>query len=263
MLTVLQIFIFSLPTLGQPDDRWQAGSSKSLKGEVLTLYCFVETRANPWTSDEKQEKLQALQQAQKWLMEQAANWNVGLQFENADLLEESVWDVVDIPTGTGSGTEQVDWIRKATQQAGYSNAKKAFRKLSNRYGTNNMHLLIFAKADGISYAMRYARGMNKKKYQMEGVLIYQRYDNGAEMPTPAIIAHEILHTSGAWDLYATYAQSREKQNKAMELFPDDIMLRVGYDLHNLKADKLTAWLVGWNQTKEDQFEWFRPEDFKK
>ncbi len=264
MLTMLfQVVVISYSAQSQPDDRWQSGSSQSLRGEVLTLYCFVETKANPWTPDEKRVMLQALQQAQEWLMGQAGNWQVGLQFETKDLHGGEVWEVDDIPTGIGSGAEPVDWIRQATHQAGYRNAKVAYQKLSKQHGQSNMHVLIFAKADGISYAIRYAHGMHKKKYQLEGVLVYQRYDNGAEMPVPAIIAHEILHTCGAWDLYATYAQTREKQAKAMELYPDDIMLRVGHDLNSLKADKLTAWLVGWNPVEESQFEWFRPEDFKK
>jgi len=83
------------------------------------------------------------------------------------------------------------------------------------------------------------------------------------MPVTSIIAHEILHIYGAWDLYTTYAQTREKQTKATELYPDDIMLRVGYDMEILKVDRLTAWLLGWNTQEEEIFEWFRPGDYSK
>ncbi len=247
----------------QPADRWQAGSASTLKGETISFFCFLETNENPWTSAEREKTINLLGQSQSWLAEQANSWNVSLTCESVDLLEGETLKIMTIPSGTGSGAERVDWASLVLKHAGFRNAKHAYKKLSKAFQSKNIQLLIFAKEDGISYAMRYAKGMNKKKYFLETMLIYQRYDNGAEMPVEAIIAHETLHLYGAWDLYATYAQSREKQEAATIRYPNDIMLRVGYDMDTLKVDKLTAWLIGWNQTEEREFEWFRPTDFKK
>lgn len=262
-LSLVALTFWASTSFAQPNDRWQAGSACQLKGEIQSLYCFVETEDSPWTTDVKTEVLSSLTQAQQWIIAQASTWNIPVQFATADLLNGKNLKLPKINSGTGSGQERVDWVSEITKKTGYGNARKAYRKLSKKYKNDNIYLIIFAHADGISYAMRFAKGLSKRKYFLEGILLYQRYDNGTEMPVPAVLAHESLHLYGAWDLYTTYAQTPEKHAKATELYPNDIMLRVNNDLSSLKADKLTAWLIGWNKNKEDIFEWFRPSDFKK
>jgi len=247
----------------QPNDRWQAGSGLQLKGNVVALTCFLETAENPWTEAEKQAMLSSLNQSQQWIGTQANKWGQSVSFQTHDLFEGQPVQIGQMPTGTGSGKERVDWVRVVVEKAGYQNARQAYKKLSKKYHNNNLYLIMFAHTDGISYAMRFARGMNKKKYLLEGALIFQRYDNGTEMPTPAIISHETLHVFGAWDLYTTYAQTADRHSKAMEIYPNDIMLRVSNQLQLLEVDKLTAWLLGWNTREDDVFEWFRPADFKR
>ncbi|HOI33047.1 MAG TPA: hypothetical protein PLC47_09795, partial [Bacteroidales bacterium] len=201
-----------LATIGaaQPKDRWHAGSAKDLKGEVLTLYVFLETDAAPWSSEDKKTKLAELGTAQQWLVRQASKWDVLLEFARRPLGNNESIQLEHIPTGTGSGKERVDWAKEILKKSGYRNARQAYRKLSRKTGFDNLQLLFFANTGGISYAMRYAKNINKRKYFMEAVLIYQRYDNDAHMPVEAIIAHEILHLYGAWDLYTTYAQTTDR-----------------------------------------------------
>ncbi len=256
-------FGFSGPLSAQPNDSWKAGSAYQLSGQSQTVYCFIETADIRWTEEEKKASIQALEEAQNWLVQQAAKWQVPLSFKNHALLQENTIEVPVIEKGTGSGKERVDWVLQVLRQAGYRNARRAYRQLSQQYAAKNIQLVIFARADGVSYAMRFARGMRKQKYFMEGVLLYQRYDNGSPMPLAAVAAHEILHLYGAWDLYPTYAQTADRHAKALELFPNDIMLRVDYDIQRLQVDRLTAWLLGWNTQEEEIFEWFRPSDFKK
>jgi hypothetical protein len=259
----LLLLIFGFGVVAQPNDRWKAGSALSLTDTVQTLYCFVETEANPWLESEKTNMIATLESAQQWLVQQAGHWNVPLFFKNSPLENAETISFDSITTGTGSGRERVDWIKKVVQNAGYRNSRQAYRKLSVKLHNDNILVVVFAHSDGISYAMRYAKGMSKKKYFMEGILVYQRYDNGAEMPVSCIVSHEILHLYGTWDLYRTYAQTLEKQAKAHELYPNDIMLRVDYAMETLKIDRLTAWLLGWDSTEEEIFEWFRPDDYRK
>ena len=247
----------------QPNDSWKAGSALSLTGNATSLYCFIETAENRWTETEKADALQALTEAQNWLVQQAACWDVDLSFQNFALQQDATFVFPSIEKGTGSGKESVDWVNRILKKAGFRNAKKAYKALSTAVGNKNIHLLVFAKADGTSYAMRFARGMRKKKYFVEGVLLYQHYGNGVPVPLAAVGAHEILHLYGAWDLYTTYAQTADRHAKAIEHFSDDIMLRVDYDIQRLQVDRLTAWLLGWNTQEEAFFEWFRPSDFKR
>ena len=262
LLLVLIFFSGIFQLYAQPNDRWHAGSATDLKGEVLSLYVFLEATTNPWTAEEKQVKLNDLSIAQQWLISQANTWGVPLEFSTKPLGKAASLQLENIPTGTGSGSERTDWAMEILKKSGFRNARQAYRKISRQTGFDNIQLIIFAKAGGISYAMRYAKNFKKRKFFMESVMLYERYDNDAPMPVSAIIAHEILHLYGAWDLYTTYAQTADRHQKAQELFPDDIMLRVGYELNQLKVDDLTAWLVGWNKTEQPIFEWFRPEDFK-
>lgn len=262
LLLVLIFFSGIFQLYAQPNDRWHGGSATDLKGEVLSLYVFLEATTNPWTAEEKQAKLNELSIAQQWLISQANTWGVPLNFTTKPLSKAVSLQFENIPKATGSGTERTDWAMEILKKSGFRNARQAYRKISRQTGFDNIQLIIFAKAGGISYAMRYAKNFKKQKFFMESVMLYERYDNDAPMPVSAIIAHEILHLYSAWDLYTTYAQTADRHQKAQELFPDDIMLRVGYELNHLKVDDLTAWLVGWNKTEQPIFEWFRPEDFK-
>jgi len=196
-------------------------------------------------------------------VQQAESWNVALSFQNHGLTAGEAIVVPAISKGTGSGKERVDWVRQIVRELGYCNAKKAYRKIQKKYGIDNIQLILFAHAEGTSYAMRFAKGMRKKKFLLEGILLYQQYTGGSTMPTAAVIAHELLHLYGAWDLYPTYAQTSDRYAKAIELYPNDIMLRVDFRLETLQIGRLTAWLIGWNEQEEAVFEWFRPADFKR
>ena len=259
---LLILFTFQVNGIAQPNDSWKAGSAYQLFGQSNTVYCFIETADNPWTETEKKASLLALQEAQSWLVQQANRWNTALSFKNHALASEAIV-VPAISKGTGSGTERVDWVQQIVCELGYRNAKHAYKHLRRKFGNKNIQLIIFARADGTSYAMRFAKGMRKKKFFLEGILLYQQYSNASAMPTAAVIAHELLHLYGAWDLYTTYAQTADRHAKAIELYPNDIMLRVDFRLETLQIDQLTAWLIGWNKQEEAVFEWFRPSDFKR
>jgi hypothetical protein len=116
-----------------------------------------------------------------------------------------------------------------------------------------------ANKAGRGYAMQYSNEMDKEKYFLEGCLLYKKYDETSGLAS-ASIAHEFLHLFGAWDLYTTFQQAQEKEDKAKKMFPDDIMLRVSYDINELKIDKLTAWRVGLSTFQGKDYEWFRPNE---
>ncbi len=159
--------------------------------------------------------------------------------------------------------KELTGVYRVMQKRGYSNSKQAARKLKRKYDTDNLQVLIFTKGNGRPYALRYANGMNKKKYFLEGVLIYNNYLNAGPVPIQSVAAHEMLHIYGAWDLYNTYSQSKDRQEKARNKWPNDIMLRVDHDITLLEINELTAWLIGWSRYYNEEFEWFRPSDYKK
>jgi hypothetical protein len=258
------LFLFdSLSTIGQNKDRWNAGSAKQLTGNITSLVCFISTKDNIWLAQEKEKILSEITETERWFQNQAGKYNIDIIF-NHDFLDSSTDIIFDtIEPGLASGEERVDWVYRIIQKSRYTNLKRATKKFKAKYNSDNLHVLIFAKGRGRSYSMRYAKGMNKKKYYLEGTLIYNEYLNGSPAPMQSIIAHELLHIYGAWDLYSTYAQTPDRQLKAQELYPNDIMLRVDHNITSLKINELTAWLIGWNNKFDSSFEWFRPSDYKK
>jgi len=262
VITLLILSIISSTMQAQNNDRWRAGSLKELSGDVLFLVCFVSTPNDSWKESEKDEILVKLNESENWLKEQANQYDVNIDFKHSLLNngDDILFDTIE--AGMGIGNERVDWVYRVLKRIGYKNSKQAYRIIKRKHKTDNIAVVIMAKAGGTSYSMRYRKGYDKKKYFIEGTIIFDSYSNEAPMPIPAVIAHETLHLAGAWDLYTTYAQTADRQQKAHELYPDDIMLRVDHSLTNINIDKLTAWLIGWNKNQEDIFEWFRPSDYR-
>jgi len=110
----------------------------------------------------------------------------------------------------------------------------------------------------VGYSMPFGEGSNAEQLFFEGCIVYRFHKNGAELCS-ACIAHEILHLYGAWDLYRTFEQTYDRELKARELFPNDIMLRVSYGIDELEVGPLSAWLVGWNNQCKGWYQWFRPQ----
>lgn len=261
-ITLLILSILTLSMQAQNNDRWRAGSAKELKGKVLLLVCFISTPDNSWDSFEKDEILTKLSEAEKWLATQSNKYNINIDFSQGILNngEDIIFDTIE--AGMGIGNERIDWVYRVMKKIGYKNSKQAYRRIKRKYQADNIAVIIMAKGGGTPYSMRYRKGYDKKKYFMEGTIVYNTYSNGAPMPLSAVIAHELLHLYGAWDLYKTYAQTTDRQQKAQELYPNDIMLRVDHSFNNLSIDNLTAWLIGWNKNQEEIFEWFRPSDYR-
>ncbi len=230
-----------------------------MSGPVLNCVVFISSPENPWKDLEKETMLNALSQSENWLSAQAQSYQSDLSFKRLYIGDKKdlVFDTIEI--GKASGKERVDWVSRVLKRQGYKNAKQAYKRFAKESACSNLQMIIFAKADGMTYAMGFKKGMKKGKYFLEGCLVYQRYDNGAPQPTAGVIAHELLHLYGAWDLYPTFMQTQERYEKARELYPNDIMLRLDHDINFLSIDKLTAWRLGWNKNEEEIFEWFRPQ----
>ena len=220
---------FYTPLKSQNNDRWKAGSANTLSEEVVTLVCFISTPNNNWSDKEKDNRISDLIESHNWLIGQANNYNVELNL-NYYILNNGNDVIFDqIEPGLASGKERVDWVYRTMIKLGYRNSKAAYKSLRKKYQAKNIQVLLYAKGKGRPYSMRYAKGISKKKYFLEGLIVFDRYNNYANMPTAAVTAHEILHLYGAWDLYRTYAQTNDRQQKAAELYPNlSSILKNGY-----------------------------------
>ena len=243
--------------LGQDVGKWRAGSAYTLDGKIYTVSCFVSGPDDQWKPEVKLKMLNKLNEGNKWLSEQAARFKVSLSFdgENFGLIHDI--KLLQIERGTASGKERVDLVSVVLGKIGYKSALDLYDELIASSKCNNLQVLIFIKGEGTGYSMAYSNEMNKDMYFVEGSVLYEKYWNNQEI-APSSIAHEILHLYGAWDLYKTFQQTQDNEDKARKLFPDSIMLRTSYDINDLNVDEVTAWLIGWNNAPKAWYEKFRP-----
>ena len=255
----LFIFIFPLLTVySQNNSKYHLGSAKNFLGNIYVLSCFISDNYNQWTPEEKQYMFNKLYNTQDWLKKQAANYGVTVNFEGGNFGFSNDIKIDNINYGTGSGAEDINILTTVFNKIGYAGNLDFYNWVLDNTNCQNTFVVFFVKGQGRCYSVAYeSELMSKERFFVECCVVYNEYWGGLEM-YEASMAHEILHLFGAWDLYETFQQSREKEEKARQYFPDSIMLRTAYNINELMVDELTAWLIGWNNTQKDYYEWFKP-----
>lgn len=233
----------------QINNRYQ-GSAPALDGKIYVLTCYVTETG--WSDEEVESYSSMLLEAEDWLVSQAKNYGKDVSFVNGTAGLDKPLVMENIVSGTGSGDEPVDLVSKLMPAIGYENGLKFVEWVNDNTDCNGCLMLMVANKPGRGYSMAYKEAYDRKLYFLEGIMLYTSFDS--ETPScAASIAHEMCHLFGAEDLYATFIQTAENEARARELFPDDIMLRVSYDISSLKIDRLTAWLVGLTDEMEDWY----------
>ena len=257
-LLIILFFLNCLSAHGQANDKWRAGSAYSLSGKIYVLTVFISE--TEWKYEEKVKLYDDIFEAQDWLVKQAKKYGKSINFSGGNYGMDKTIRIDNIPVGTGSGTEPTDLITRVLKKIGYSSPIQFSDWLKKNTDCTNSLVFVIANKQGRGYAMPYSKGMSYDKYFLEGCILYKEFSTDFPLNS-ASIAHEFLHLFGAWDLYETFSQTKEHEEKAREIFPDDIMLRNVYDINELKIDKLTAWLIGLSAFSEKWYEWFRPNDY--
>lgn len=255
---LLLVSFYAHEILAQSTNKWRAGSANKLEGKVYTLNCFVSNANNEWTNDEKLVILQKLDKSTQWLTEQALAQKVSLSFENGNFgLKEDI--KMEIASGTASGKEDVDLISKVLLKIGYKRPLDLYDWAKKNTTCNNVQVIIFMKGKGNGYAMTFSKGMDSEKFFVEGAILYEKYLGNGDLASSSI-AHEILHLYGGCDLYKTFAQTQDREDKARKLFPNSVMLRTSYNIKELNIDEVSQWFIGWNNSPKNWYEWFRPKE---
>lgn len=267
-----------------------------------------------WSYNQKINMLREKDRALRWIKAEALKYGITVDFiEDVYGLEEDFIysypyeqkndrfnDSIDTVLGSmGRVTGLFHHVTSSERINNINNmdhdAISFYDYVKNIKNCDNFLVLLLAGGDpdriGFgSYAKRLPRGRafsehnttsrdERYRLNVEGVVIYNRGRPFTPFElTPyetfEIIAHEILHCFGAWDLY-------ESQNRtagarmARERFPDSIMNDTIPDKFELGGEKyrrwiasppprvldpLTAWRIGWNKNPEPWFQEANPHD---
>lgn len=226
-----------------------AGSAFELKGNIYVLTVFISE--GKWSYKNQLSQYDKIFEAQNWLRQEAKRYNTDIHFINGQFGLEKPIFFQNIEIGSGPGNKNPKIVIETLKKVGYNNPKLFTNWVKNNTNCTNSLVLILANESGRGYAVPYMKGLGNE-YFAEGCILSTKPLMSSE------VAHEFLHLFGAWDLYETLDQTKEKEIAAKRIYPDDIMLRTAENINELKIDKLTAWLIGINPYKEEHFDWFCP-----
>ncbi|MEM1328083.1 MAG: hypothetical protein AAGI23_19150 [Bacteroidota bacterium] len=222
---------------------------ESLSGEVYTLSLFINTPSSSWTLAEKEYYEQELSKAYNWLIDQAANYHQPLTFNTTHFTETNREVYIDCKRESRFYRE----ISTASKALGH----ESIHDLLDAYGFDlnkkRFKLIFLVKDQGRSHAFNIFQSQ-----AIDLAVVYCRKSYGLST-NHLVMAHEILHQFGAWDLYAEYkTQTPKRAQRARELYPFSVMANTCLHPDSLNVDELTAWRVGWHNNAKPEYMDFLP-----
>lgn len=213
------------------------GSCGELEGTTLVVSIYMDDSNGSWSGETSviDDGYKYLGIATDWISKSAAKYGCNAKFiydwnANSDLYYEGSVniDMADVDNN-GDNIDNTAW--KFVDQNIDADA------LLQKYNANNIAYLFFVNTpesnNTTSCTRNYYEGM---QFPYEMCYIYMFCDGEEE--TPAAIAHEILHTFGAPDLYAAdeygdnYGVSQELVNELERTKSNDIM----YTTYDAKSE---------------------------
>jgi len=221
---------------------------KSLIGEVYFLTLFVETHNGYWEDEEKEHYYKELLKGQTWIIENGKKYDQRIIFNN----EHFLFNQSEIYISNLEEFEPRELYNEVLDKLSYQNSYHFINSNNVKLHPNKLRILLFIKSETRKHGFDY---WAKEKSPIIKVYCSNTY---GLMTDGYKISHEILHHFGAWDLCYGDSQSLEKANKAKALYPKSIMTKqVTWD-SEVTIDELTAWRIGWNYKKREEFNQFRP-----
>jgi hypothetical protein len=237
------------------------GSAKSLRGTIYSLSIFISEEGNPFSQNKKQAILAKGKIAKDWLCKESERYDIPLSFKNGGTFGLNKDVVVDyIPSCDGLKNFYRNWVPFLLNKLGWKDPLRLYEKIKSEDDYDGIHVEIYANKSGRSYALPFKTGLNKNHYYLEAYLCYQVFSCRTEI-LPDVIAHEMLHLYGAWDLFQNHSVNAKQDQFAKIHFKNDIMRRASANINDLEIGALTAWRIGWIPMREPWYEFFRPKGY--
>ena len=244
------------------------GSAKDLAGTSIVVSIFADDKTTSWDDEKDAATIENIRSylgiAEQYLEDTASAYNKSADFitdfkANPDLKYLMTFD--DVITTQ----EYIDAGNADEPAWNFIDTNIDEDALKQKYDADNVIYMIFVNSDedctAISCTRNWYEGM---PYDYEMVYLFN-YDSGL-VNGPAVYAHEILHTFGAPDLYATdeeYNISDDFLEYIAANYPNDIMLTCSdlesgdylYDSINNEVTEITAYYVGLIDSSDIAKEW--------
>lgn len=218
--------------------------------EKIHLHCIFMAE-DEFEPGEKEHTMAMIEEAQEWIKRQAALYGKNIEYVNTHSgLDEGFtvhgptphdWESPDFNGANG------DYFLKLVCK--HFDTNELLHTMSE-VGCEKTGILVVTKGQGRSFAE-----WQKDENEFLGTAVLYTSDRNGIVLSSGIIAHEILHLSGADDLYAN-CQPAENVAFMQEHYPNEIMLENNADASAHTISPYTAWRLGWIDEKEDWFDIF-------
>jgi hypothetical protein len=244
---------------------------KTLSGKVVLYAIFVDSKyTNPWSNYDIESTLDSIEKAVGWIEKKAIEDSIRLDI-SIDFHKTSQGRIPvksDLPKKTLSATlykkplwsgikDIYRWADKIAAEAGKSLPKDTSITTNIKNDLKTRERLIarlrdIHRTDKV-VLMYFINNYYKDEFS---VTFDISNDNNVEFSVvsfknPAVIAHEFLHIFGAYDLYITpfdiKNKDKKKKDKLMQMFPNEIMAFTYREINKLNISDFSKYLIGWKK----------------
>ena len=234
---------------------YNLGSCRSLVGTKPVLMFFIDDYESNWTEEEISNFwYNTVIPGLDYLEEQASYRSVYLDFSpgyystGATGISLKYNGIID--NDLMDGTYNSDLVDVAARCLGYTGQEQLYASMKEYYGSEDIVFLTLVDKPGRSYCIN---DVSDDGYTfIEHCVIYSSYGSNMSGTCPSTIAHEVLHLFGAEDYYDPYGIYPNRLNMAKEIYPNDIMLTVYYNIYDNSIGNFTAYTVGWSNIIPDE-----------
>lgn len=237
------------------------GSARGLFGKIFVLSVFVAPRNTPWTPYEIELQKPKVFEAQKWLQMQALRYGKHVEFVNSAFGSDGSFLDDETPRFNDSNQYKYSYPSKVLLKMGFQSKESFVDWVREKQGCPQCLVLVFSNTKGRSYAAPTTKELyayDPHDFNLECCFLYRHFTNTNIETTPAVVAHEMLHLFGAWDLYEDN-EYHERALKTSVMFPNSIMFKTSQNIWDLQIDEINAWLVGLKEQGKDWYRWFEPD----
>lgn len=242
---------------------------KKLVGDVLVYPVFVqEKKGEPWKDQDRKEYLDSLNVALNWIMHQAAEDTVKLNFTTVahpkvikkGLPAKTVRESIDMLKNTKSylkfnkhynGLSKMVVKGIAKEQVlqplvtKIKNKERLIALLRNTYQVESVVLLFVHKPQALDHIYLTLNSLTNK--DVEFVVTTFR--------SPTVLGYQVLELFGAAPMMYRSGNKKEVASKefVQQNYPNDIMANLNKSIQQLSMSEYTRYLVGWNTDFKEQY----------